>query len=288
MAEDLSGTEILNYRLVEFLGDGGMGVVWRAEHTTLSKTVAIKLLDPGLARQSGVVERFRVEAQLQNALEHPHIVRVENFSLEPLSMVMEYVGGGALDQVIERTGGPLPWSEAWPLMSQILDGVDYAHGRGVVHRDLKPSNILLTTDGRAKVMDFGIAKVLGAASGTRTGATMGTPEYMAPEQVRHAKEADERTDIYALGITFYEMLAGRPPFVEGDKDTPSSFDVMDAQVRRPPPDPRDLSTGLAPGTPGAVVGVLLQALAKEPDERFPSVAAFRAALAAAAGRPALR
>ena len=263
MAVDLTGREILGYTVAGAIGDGGMATVWRAEHPTLGLTAALKVLDPMLARDKALVGRFADEARLQVQLRHDHIVRVENFTTDPPAMLMEFVEGDSLADVIRSQTGPIPFRRALPLMRQILSAVAFAHQHGVVHRDLKPANVLVTSDGTAKVTDFGIAKIVGGAGRTRTGITLGTPAYMAPEQVQGAKYVDERADVYALGVTFYEILAGRPPF-QGDTETQGDFAVMQAQVATPPPDPRTFYAEI----PGPVVDVLFTALAKAPEQRF--------------------
>ena len=268
--------EVLGFRLVELIGEGGTAGVWRAEHTLLGRVVAVKLLDPALARQPGVVERFLLEARIEATLDHPNVLRVENMSADPPAIIMEYIEGRSLDAVIGVEVGPIPLERALPLMRQILAGVGYAHEQGIVHRDIKPANVLVNRRGEVKVMDFGIARVRGEARRTRTGVALGTPHYMAPEQLVSAKEADERADVYALGVTFYEMLAGRPPF-DGETD----FAVMTAQVSALPPDPRQFY----PHIPASVVEVLHKALAKAPDERYVSAEALGKALEEAVARP---
>ena len=283
MAEDLRGTEILGFRIIELLGEGGMASVWKAEHTAIERTAAIKFLDLLLARDSGIVERFRVEANLQSKLQHPNIVAVQNFSLDPLAMVMEFVDGRSLAQIISHEVGPIPLQRALPYMRGILAAVEHAHDQGVVHRDLKPSNVMVAHDGAVKVTDFGIAKVLSGARVTRTGATLGTAVYMSPEQIR-GKGVDARSDIYSLGITFYEMLAGRPPFTE-EAHTDSDFELKTAHVNDPPPDPRQFYKVI----PQEVVSVVLRALAKTPSDRYQDAGQLREALEVAArsegGRP---
>ena len=274
----LIGLEIAGYRIVEYLNQGGMASLWRAEHPEIGASVAVKVMAPELATEPGLVSRFVDEAKIQVKLRHPNIVRVENFSSEHFAILMELVEGKPLDEVIGRDCGPIPLARAMPLVRQILAAVEYAHGMGVVHRDLKPANILITVDGTAKVTDFGIAKLLGQSHKTRTGTSMGTPAYMAPEQIRGAKDADERADIYALGVTIYEMLAGRTPFEE-ERNTGSEFDMMQAQVSKKPPDPRQFY----PDIPESVVRVLMRALEKDRDLRHGSIAELSQALEAADG-----
>lgn len=201
MHEDMTGREILGYRLLERLGSGAMGTVWRAEQPTIGTVVAIKLLDPALARNPGLVKRFVAEAQVQTGLTHPGIVRALNFSTDPLAIVLEFVPGHTLEALL---GSPMPPSVAIPLIRQVLSALGHAHGFDIVHRDVKPSNVLVTPQGQAKVMDFGIAKIRGGASaGTRTGTTLGTPLYMAPEQVQGLKTIDHRADIYSTGAMLW-------------------------------------------------------------------------------------
>ena len=281
MAVDFIGTEILGYRITEHIAEGGMGSVWRAEHPDLGKVRAIKLLDPMLARDGDLVERFVQEARTQvNLGQHPNIVQVENFSRDPLAMVMDFVEGDTLADVVGLKVGPIPLDRALPWIMQILAAVEHAHGQlqPVVHRDIKPSNIIVTREGTVRVMDFGIAKVMGGATVTRTGQSMGTAAYMSPEQVKGARDVDARSDIYALGGTFYEMLAGRPPFL-GSRDSDNDFEIREAQVRHDPPDPRTFYEHI----PEAVVQVLLRCLAKLPEDRFQTAVELREAFEAATG-----
>ena len=273
MAPDLVGTEILGYEIKSLLGEGGMASVWRAQHTTLETEVAIKVLDAPLAKDKNLVARFIDEAKIQVRLEHPNVVKIENFSMESLAMVMELVPGSPLDEVIGCEVGPIPFDRAMPMIRQICGAMRAAHEMNIVHRDLKPSNIIKTPEGKIKVMDFGIAKVLGAAGRTRTGTSMGTPDYMAPEQIKGAKDVGPTADIYALGVTFYEMLSGRTPFMM-DPEAHSEFEMMEAQVHKKPPDPREFY----PGIPQYVVDVLMKALEKRPEDRYQTIAELLAAL----------
>ena len=283
MAVDLTGYVVLGFRIEALIGEGGMATVWLARHETLGKIVAIKALDPLLARDGKLVQRFVDEAKIQCNLRHPGIIAIENFSQDPLAILMEYVDGRSLSEMIGKVVGPIPFDQAQPLMLQTLAAVGYAHQQGVIHRDLKPANILVTSAGTIKVVDFGIAKILGGSKLTQTGATMGTAAYMAPEQIKGAKNVDRRSDIYSLGATFYEMLAGRTPF-ESDADTENDFEIRTAHVQQAPPDPRQFY----PAIPEGAVEVLLQALAKDPAQRFQSAEEMMADLESVSGGGVVR
>ncbi len=279
---DLVGQHIGEYHLERKLGEGGMGTVYLGTHQTLDQRVAVKVLDAALARNAEVRTRFIQEANIQVKLQHPGIVRVLTASTQGdhLALVMEYVEGISLEQALERHGR-LPLAKMAPLMEQVLAAVGHAHAQGVVHRDLKPSNIMVQPDGVARVMDFGIAKVVGGAKLTRTGTLMGTALYMSPEQVLGRSDVDHRTDIYSLGVTFYEALTGRPPFEgSGDEGVDSDFLIKQAHVQTDPPDPRRFLADL----PGHLAGALLGAMAKDPGDRFEGCGEFGLALRQAKGQ----
>ncbi|HVQ38496.1 MAG TPA: serine/threonine-protein kinase, partial [Pyrinomonadaceae bacterium] len=235
----------------------------------LDREVAIKMLRPELARQAQVVERFRSEAVTLAKLNHPNIATLYSFQRQndDFFMVMEYVSGETLDDLIRRQGA-MPTEHAISLFSQALEGIGRAHKLVIIHRDIKPANMMLTEDGSIKVMDFGIARVLGTARMTRQGNIVGTIEYMSPEAIQGA-DVDARSDIYSLGILLYEMLTGRVPFVN---DT--EYSLMMAQINEPPPPPRTF----APHIPAHIEQAVMKALAKRPDDRFQSVGDFRRAL----------
>jgi serine/threonine-protein kinase len=263
------GTEIGNYRIIEKLGEGGMGVVYKAVDTSLDRVVAVKVLNGDLARVPELVARFRGEAKAQANLNHTNLATLYAFitTSENAMMVMEFVDGETFSQMIHRRG-PLPAQGAVPMFRQALLGFGYAHRAGIIHRDIKPSNIMLNRQGIVKVMDFGIAKAIGERGLTRTGMQVGTCRYMSPEQVLN-KNADIRSDIYSLGITLYEMLTGNAPF-----QSDSEFQVMSDHVHTPPPPP----SKFYPYIPKGVENAILKALAKNPDERFQTVEEFGAAL----------
>jgi hypothetical protein len=265
-----------NYKILSKIGEGGMGAVYKALDLMLEREVAIKALLPELARDPSVVERFRAEAITLAKLSHPNIAMLFSFlrQSDDYYMVMEYVRGESLDAVLRRERA-LPCERAVRLFCEALEGVGRAHRLGIIHRDLKLSNLMLTDEDSIKVLDFGIARVLGAARMTREGQFIGTLEYMSPEQI-HGREADARSDIYSLGILLYAMLTGRVPF-----RSQSDYELMRIQVESPPPPPR----AIAPHIPGEVENAILRALAKHPDERFQSVGEFRTALLAGVATP---
>ncbi len=206
------GQVIGNYKIELKLGEGGMGSVYKGVDLMLEREVAIKVLRPELASQPQIVERFRSEAVTLAKLNHPNVATLYSFFRqgEHLYMVLEFVRGETLDALLARRGA-LTCEQAIPIFCQMLDGIDHAHRYGIIHRDIKPSNMMLTESGALKVLDFGIARLLGTARMTRAGHLIGTIEYMAPEQVR-GQETDARSDIYSLGMLLYEMLTGRVPF----------------------------------------------------------------------------
>ncbi|HNW59827.1 MAG TPA: protein kinase [bacterium] len=265
---------IRDYRILRKLGEGGMGTVYLAEDTMLERQVAIKILNPNLTEDPQFVERFRSEAKVQSRLVHPHIASLHTFFIEEgcYCIVMEYAEGKTLKTMIENLLGRMPEERALRIFDQILQAVGYAHSKGIVHRDLKPSNIIVDADDRVKVMDFGIAKIIGEKGMTRTGAKIGTLYYMSPEQVRAQKDIDQRSDIYSLAIILYEMLTKQLPF---NADTESDFEVMQEIVEREIPPLKQL----APEVSHATEVALVAAAAKDREARLQSCQAFMNALA---------
>ncbi len=257
------------YRIVEMLGEGGMGVVYRGVDTFLERSVAIKVLSPEYSRNTELLDRFRTEAKAQANLNHPNIATLYAFLAEgdQAWMVMEYVNGETITDMILRRG-LLPSSEALPMFKQALAGLGYAHRMGVIHRDIKPSNLMVNREGIVKVMDFGIAKMAGGKSLTRTGTRMGTAFYMSPEQVLN-RGVDIRSDIYSLGVTLYEMVTANVPF-----QAESEFEILTSHVNAPPP----LPTTFYPHIPKGVVNAILKALEKDPERRFQTAEQFSTAL----------
>ena len=263
------GTVVGNYKIVNKIGEGGMGAVYKGIDLMLEREVAIKVLKPELGSQPQVVERFRSEAVTLAKLNHPNVATLFAFFRQGdfFFMVLEYVNGITLDQMVEAHGA-MSCEQAIPLFCQMLEGIDHAHGLGIIHRDIKPANMMLTENGLLKVLDFGIARALGSARMTRAGNLIGTIEYMSPEQVR-GMETDARSDIYSLGMVLYELLTGRVPFASD-----SEYELMKAQVEQLPTPPREF----APGIPEEVEWAILCATEKDPENRFQTAGAFSAAI----------
>ena len=266
---DLNGKSLGRYHIIEQLGEGGMAIVYRAYDTRLENDVAVKVIRtdnilPSVLNDALV--RFEREAKLLARLIHPNIVKVIDYGEyegRPY-LVMPYLPGGTLKKVL---GKQTAWQESFKLLIPITEALDYAHSQNMIHRDVKPSNILLTQRGQPMLADFGIAKILdlgGAPELTGTSMMIGTPEYMAPEQVT-SKTVDHRADIYALGVVLYEMVTGRQPFLA---DTPMA--VLLKHNTEPLPHPRQF----VPNLPGDVEKVLLKVLAKNPEDRYQSMDEF--------------
>ncbi len=264
------------YRLDRLIANGGMAQVWEATDEVLARRVAVKMLYPHLAADESFVARFRREAVAAARLSHPSIVSIYDTCADQdcQAIVMELVEGSTLRELLDERKWLEP-GQAVAIIADVADALETAHQGGVVHRDVKPANILLSPDGRVLVADFGIAKAGGDLTTTNT--TLGTAKYLAPEQVE-GKAVDARTDVYALGIVLYETLCGRAPFT-GDTEAATAL----ARLHQEPMKPRNVRAGV----PKALEDVVLHAMARDPDQRYPSAAAFRAALLAAGrGAPA--
>ncbi len=262
------GDRIGDYEIVQILGAGGMGQVYKVRNVLSDRIEAMKVLLPNLAGDPGLADRFLNEIKVQATLEHPNIAKLHTAMRigNQVVMVMEFVDGTSLAQVLER--GPLPPETAAAYASEVLDALGYAHARGVIHRDIKPANIMLTSGGQIKLMDFGIARVQADRHLTQTGNTVGSLAYMSPEQIK-GEDPDGRSDLYSLGITLYEMVTGRRPFLDD-----SGFKMMSAHLQEAPKAPIDV----IPGIPAALSDIILMAIEKDPAARFQSAEAFRAAL----------
>jgi len=274
------------YRVDELIGHGGMAKVYRGYDLTLGRDVAIKILDPELARDTAFRTRFRLEAQSASRMSHPSIVRVFDAGDEPSPgsgtpgggsgtvtpyIVMELIHGTLLKDII--AAGPVPVDDAVRYVDGILEALDYSHRAGVVHRDIKPGNVMVTDKGQVKVMDFGIARAVSDSSSTvaETTQIIGTAAYFSPEQAK-GESVDARADLYSTGVVLYELLTGRQPF-RGE----SPVAVAYQHVSETPVAPSEVNED----SPGALDPIVLRALAKDPYQRYPDAAHFRAALDAA-------
>ncbi len=262
------GSTLGDFELLDELGRGGMGVVYRARQVSLGREVAVKVLPAETVRQGNVAERFEAEARSMARLSHPAIASVYLVGEEEGSpfFAMQLLPGGTLEDRI-RSGALSP-EQAVSLAVRVAEGLDHAHSSGVIHRDIKPANILFDAQGQPVVTDFGIAKAADNVKLTATGMAVGTPQYMAPEQAK-GNPSDHRADIYALGCVLYEMVCGRPPF---SGETPVSIAVK--HISEPPPPPRSFRADV----PDWLESIILKALAKEPSDRFSTAADMARAL----------
>ncbi|MDQ3752096.1 MAG: protein kinase, partial [Actinomycetota bacterium] len=264
------------YALESRIAAGGMGTVWRARDQVLARTVAVKILHPALSEDELFIERFRREAFAAARLTHPDIVAIYDTGHEAAFddhtdrhyIVMEYCPGGTLKDSL-RQAGPFTPGRALELGSRVCGALGYAHSKGVVHRDVKPENVLLSEDGDLKVADFGIAKAAFALSDlTSTGVILGTVTHISPEQAQ-GEEPDARSDLYAVGVLLYELLAGHPPF-QAETEIATAMQ----HVNMAPPSLRSLRADV----PKRVESVVFKALAKNPGDRYPSAEEMRSAL----------
>ncbi len=256
------GTVISHYKIIEKIGEGGMGVVYKAEDTRLKRHVALKFLPPDLTRDSEAKERFTHEAQAASALDHNNICTIHEIDETDdgqMFIAMACYEGETLREKIKRS--PLRMEEALDMAIQVAQGLSKAHGRGIVHRDIKPANIMITGDGVVKIMDFGLAKLAGQTRLTRAGTTVGTVAYMSPEQVR-GLEIDHRADIWSLGVVLYEMFTGELPF-RGEGDQATIYSILNEE-------PRPVTT-MRSNTPRGMESLINRALTKNPESRYEKV-----------------
>jgi len=261
------------YEVDSLLGQGGMSAVYRATDPNLRRMVAIKLIHPHLSVNPSFVNRFKEEAAAVARLRHPNIVQVHDFNLDGESyfMVMEYLIGETLQARLKRLNAEqrhMPYPQVIRFCTQMCEAVGYAHRHELVHRDIKPANIMLDLNGQAILMDFGIVKIVGGQYHTATGATIGTAMYMSPEQMR-SERADERSDIYSLGVTLYEMISGRTPY-----QADSVLTLMMMVLNDPLPEIHEIRKGI----PESLVAVVERALAKELADRFQTMGEMATAL----------
>ncbi len=258
-------------KIIELLGQGGMGYVYKARQVALDRLIAVKLLPGHIGKDQSFAERFAREARALGRLTHPGIVTIHDSGKTGgmYFFIMEYVDGPNLRQVMERSEGRVPPDEAFRIVGSLCEALEYAHGEGIVHRDIKPENILLDTKGRIKIADFGLAKLLRPNGSGRADLTltaphqlMGTPQYMAPEQTEHPGGVDHRADIYSLGVVFYEMITGELPL--GRFPLPSEIGRGDPMLDQ----------------------IVSRALQKDPALRFQRASEIKTALAVALGKSA--
>ncbi len=259
------------YKVLGRLGSGGMGVVYKAEHKVMGRTVALKVLNPAAVARPGAVERFRREVRLASRLSHPNIVTAHDADEAGglHFLVMEYVDGVSLDKLVARKG-PLPVAVACHYARQAALGLQHACEKGMVHRDIKPHNLMVTRQGQVKILDFGLARVALAEAGgeaesptavqmTADDLVLGTPDFLAPEQARNSTRVDVRADLYSLGCTLYYLLTGRPPF-----GGTTGVEKLVAHSQDPPPD----ATAARPAVPAALSAVIRKLMAKDPAALF--------------------
>jgi eukaryotic-like serine/threonine-protein kinase len=253
-------SSIGKYQILELVGEGAMGVVYRAHDPVLERTVAIKVMNDAIARQEDLRKRFLREAQAAGSLQHPNVVCIYDLGDADghLFIAMEFVPGVDLERMIEL-GEPLSLQSRLDIVIDVLTGLSYAHRKGIVHRDIKPANIRIAEDGRAKIMDFGVAH-LASSSMTRTGSFLGTPSYMAPEQITQGATT-AATDIFAVGAVLYQLLSMMKPF-----DAPTLQNLLFKIITEKP---RSV-TELTPGLPPALDRIVMKALEKEPSQRYSS------------------
>ena len=268
------GKIVSHYKILEHLGSGGMGVVYKAQDLKLDRPVALKFLPPDLTRDPDAKQRFIHEAKAASTLQHTNICVVHEIDETPdgqMFICMEYLEGETLKNKIER--GPIKVDEAVNIALQVAKGLTTAHGHGIVHRDIKPANIMIRSDGVAKIVDFGLAKLSGRTLLTRAGSTRGTVAYMSPEQT-HGESVDQRTDIWAMGVVMYEMLTERNPFA-GDYEEAVIYRILNE-------DP-EFVTKIRPEVPTRLDHIVERAIAKDPARRYQTVHEFSVDLEAVSG-----
>lgn len=263
------GQTIQNYRITAHLGEGGMGTVYKATDSMLGRDVALKMLHTPLLNQPQFLERFKKEARVLAQLLHPNIALIYNFIQQDKDhfMVMEYVHGKNLEQLVKQAG-TVSYQTIAAIFSQALEGLHHAHKKGIFHRDIKPSNLMLTPDGTVKLMDFGIAIMAGEQRLTQVNRVVGTLEFMSPELIQ-GKEPSVASDIYAVGVTMYELLTGKLPF-EGNTD----YNLMQDILKKKPPPVEKLNTSV----PKPLAQIIMKSLEKKPEYRYASAKAFQQAL----------
>ncbi|HWP92288.1 MAG TPA: serine/threonine-protein kinase [Thermodesulfobacteriota bacterium] len=269
------GKEVGSYRLLEKIGQGGMGIVYKGIHITLEQEVAIKVLSPQFSEDPNMRKRFIKEARIQAKFSHPNVVNLLNYVEEEdeVFLIMEFVNGETLEKRLRRENA-LAIEEAVSISSSVLQALDFMHSKGVIHRDIKPSNIMFTESGLVKVTDFGIAKVIGEKALTKTGL-VGTFRYMSPELIL-GEETSVASDVYSFGITFYEMLTGTVPF-----NSDSEYKIMKGHLEEKPLPPWEINNKVS----RKLGKVILKALAKNPEDRYENVRDFARDMETAIKKP---
>jgi len=264
-----TATELGAYDELVLLGRGGMGAVYRAHHPDFGVPVALKVMSPQLADDPDAQARFRREGEILEGLQHPNVIPflASGHANDLAFIAMQYVDGQDLGALV-RKRGRLPLAEAASIAAGVAAALDVAHERGVIHRDIKPANVFIETGGKPLVMDFGVARMEGDPSAADA-SLVGSLPYIAPEQIHNGDQVDRRADVYALGATVYELVTGRPPFVES-----TALGLVLAHLHQPPVDPRDFTPELS----SAASAAILKALAKAPADRFATAGEFAAAL----------
>jgi serine/threonine-protein kinase len=269
------GDRVGDYEIIDVLGAGGMGKVYKVRNIISDRVEAMKVLLPNLATDADLADRFMREIKVQASLQHPNIaalhtaLRVNN----QLIMLIEYVEGNTVEAALRQ--GPVSVAKAVDYIKQVLVALAYAHSHGVIHRDIKPANMMLMPSGVVKLMDFGIAKLSEDRRLTQTGRTVGSLYYMSPEQIQGALDLDPRADLYSLGVSLYEMVTRTRPF-QGDSD----YSIMAAHLNSQPVPPMQID----PTLPAGLSDIILMAIAKDPDHRFQTADAFRKALESVEGQ----
>ena len=267
---DLSGQKVENYKIIESIGVGGMGEVYKAIHETLDRVVALKVIHPELLSNAEIIKRFYKEAKIQAQMTHPNIVTVFDFLEIENSyfLVMEYIEGESIGKIVKKQG-PLEINFSLNIFKQILSGIAHAHSKGIIHRDIKPSNFILT-EGEVKITDFGIAHIVSDSAHTVAGTVLGTPKYMSPEQIL-GERVDHRSDVYSLGVSFYEILTGKVPF---GSNTGSDYEIKKGHVELTP----IAISEIRPDVSKDLENAIAKSLAKKPEARFQTVDDFLASL----------